>query len=185
MRALTRASIMSPAAIAVGVAVVILFGVFALDALPIQLFPDIDRPQVGIATNWRAETPRELEAQIIQPEEDVLQGLPGLQEMDGFANNGSAQIGFWFFQADVGLVGSGSGTFSGTHQVGDLLILTNFTTGGAVSNVGVLEWVLPERAPPYATHEADVLRLGSLDPRAQARPPSMSGAPTATNLSAR
>jgi multidrug efflux pump subunit AcrB len=96
MRALTKASIMSPAAVAVGVAVAILFGVFALNALPIQLFPDIDRPQVGIETDWRAETPREVESQIVQPEEDVLQGIPGVQEMDGYANNGGGYINLTF-----------------------------------------------------------------------------------------
>lgn len=96
MRALTRASIKSPAAIAVGVAVTVLFGVFALNALPIQLFPDIDRPQIGIETDWRAETPREVESQIVQPEEDVLQGIPGVQEMDGYANNGGGYINLTF-----------------------------------------------------------------------------------------
>lgn len=96
MRALTQASIRSPAAVAVGVAVTILFGVFALNALPVQLFPDIDRPQIGIGTNWRAETPREIESQIVQPEEEVLQGIPGLQEMDGFAGAGGGYIQLTF-----------------------------------------------------------------------------------------
>ena len=96
MRGLTAASIKSPAAIAVGVAVTILFGLFALNSLPIQLFPEIDRPQIGIETDWRAETPREVESQLVQPEEDVLQGIPGLQEMDGFANSGGGYVALTF-----------------------------------------------------------------------------------------
>ena len=88
MRALTAAGINSPAAIAVGVAVTMVFGLFALTSLPIQLFPDIDRPQIGIETDWRSETPREVESQLVQPEEEVLQGIPGLQEMDGYAESG-------------------------------------------------------------------------------------------------
>ncbi len=96
MRALTKASLSSPAAVAVGVAVVILFGIFAIYSLPIQLFPDIDRPQIGIATNWRAETPREVESQIVEPEEDVLQGIPGLQEMDGYAGQGGGYVALTF-----------------------------------------------------------------------------------------
>src|ERR1700759_2951181 len=96
MRGLTPISIKSPAAIAVGVAVTILFGIWALNSLPIQLFPDIDRPAIGIETDWRAETPREGEAQLVQPEEEVLQGIPGLQEMDGFANNGGGYIALTF-----------------------------------------------------------------------------------------
>ncbi|HWD49640.1 MAG TPA: efflux RND transporter permease subunit [Rhizomicrobium sp.] len=96
MRALTASSIKNPAAVAVGVAVVILFGIFALNALPVQLFPDIDRPQIGIETDWRAETPREVESQIVQPEEDVLQGIPGLQQLEGFAGNGGGYIQLTF-----------------------------------------------------------------------------------------
>ena len=96
MRGLTSISIKSPAAIAVGVAVTILFGLFALNGLPIQLFPDIDRPQIGIETDWRAETPREVESQLVQPEEDVLQGIPGLQEMDGYANSGGGYVALTF-----------------------------------------------------------------------------------------
>jgi multidrug efflux pump subunit AcrB len=96
MRALTKAGLKSPAAIAVGVAITMLFGAFALYSLPIQLFPDIDRPQIGIETDWRAETPREVESQLVEPEEDVLQGIPGMQEMDGFANNGGGYIQLTF-----------------------------------------------------------------------------------------
>ena len=96
MRALTQAGIKSPAAVAVGVAVTILFGIFALNSLPVQLFPDIDRPQLGIETDWRSETPREVEAQLVEPEEDVLQGIPGLQEMDGYANTGGGYITLTF-----------------------------------------------------------------------------------------
>lgn len=96
MRALTEAGIRSPAAVAVGVAVTILFGIFALTDLPVQLFPDITRPQIGIQTGWRAATPREVESQIVQPEEQVLQGLAGLQEMQSFSGTGGAYIQLTF-----------------------------------------------------------------------------------------
>lgn len=96
MRALTGASLRSPAAVAVGVAITILFGAFALYNLPIQLFPDIDRPQIGIQTGWRAASPREVELQILQPEEEVLQGIPGLVQMNGYANQGGAYVNLTF-----------------------------------------------------------------------------------------
>src|ERR1051326_4022754 len=96
MRVLTSAGLKSPAAVAVGVAVTLLFGLFAVYSLPVQLFPDIDRPQIGIQTDWRSETPREVEAQLVEPEEEVLQGIPGLQEMDGFSNAGGAYVQLTF-----------------------------------------------------------------------------------------
>jgi hypothetical protein len=58
---------------------------------------------------------------------------------DRFANDGDAQLGFWFFQSSVAPVAGG--TFSGQHTVGDLLILANFSNGGAVATIEVLEWV--------------------------------------------
>ncbi len=58
---------------------------------------------------------------------------------DRYANNGDSQIGFWFFKNTVGL--NADGTFSGVHQVGDLLILSDFTQGGAVPTVKVYAWV--------------------------------------------
>ncbi len=96
MRAFTAASLKSPAAVAVGVAVTVLFGLFALNDLPIQLFPDIDRPQIGIGTGWRVATPNEVEAQIIEPEEEVLQGIPGLVETKAFANAGGGYVSLTF-----------------------------------------------------------------------------------------
>src|SRR5262245_2629408 len=53
---------------------------------------------------------------------------------DRFDNNGDAQIGFWFFQNAVAF-DPATGTFSGTHKNGDLLILANFTGGGDETNI--------------------------------------------------
>jgi hypothetical protein len=59
--------------------------------------------------------------------------------LDRFANNGDAQVGFWFFRRAVAL-GSG-GSFSGAHTVGDILVLSHFTQGGSVSDVNIYRWV--------------------------------------------
>ncbi len=96
MRAITGSSLKSPAVIAAGVAITVFFGLFSLYRLPIELLPEIDRPQIGIETDWRAQTPREVEAQIVEPEEQVLQGIPGLQDMEGHANFGESYITLTF-----------------------------------------------------------------------------------------
>ncbi len=62
---------------------------------------------------------------------------------DRSANNGDAQIGFWFFRNVVNF--GSNGTFvdengnPATHRVGDTLILSNFTQGGTASNIQVLK----------------------------------------------
>ena len=93
---ITRASLRNPAAVAVIVAMVAVFGLIALRDLPLQLFPDIDRPQMSIVTNWRAAAPTEIESEILEPQEEVLQGLPGLEEMDGNANQGASWVNLTF-----------------------------------------------------------------------------------------
>jgi hypothetical protein len=58
---------------------------------------------------------------------------------DRYAVNGSAFIGAWFFQNAVGL--NPDGTFDGLHKDGDILILVEFTNGGAQATAKVFEWV--------------------------------------------
>ena len=46
------------ASLAPVVAMVLLFGALSVLGLPVQLFPDIERPQMGIQTGWRAASPQ-------------------------------------------------------------------------------------------------------------------------------
>ena len=61
---LTDASLRNPAAVAVVVAMVCALGLMSLLKLPLQLFPDIERPQMSIQTSWRAASPQEMESEI-------------------------------------------------------------------------------------------------------------------------
>lgn len=58
---------------------------------------------------------------------------------DRLAQNGSSNVGFWFFRGPVAT--NANGTFSGVHEVGDLLVLSEFTNGGAVSGIKAFRWV--------------------------------------------
>ena len=62
--------------------------------------------------------------------------------LERFANDGDANVGFWFLQDDVSCVspGGGSTPFTGDHVDGDLLIVSAFTKGGVVSTVNVYRW---------------------------------------------
>jgi multidrug efflux pump subunit AcrB len=93
---ITERAVRNPAGVAVAVAIVTLFGLLSLGRLPVQLFPDIDLPQLNVQANWRAASPKEVEAEILEPMEEVLQGLPGLQVMEANAFNGGAFINLQF-----------------------------------------------------------------------------------------
>ena len=66
-------SLRNPVAVGMTVLLVAVIGFLSLRQLPLQLFPDIDRPQIGIQTNWRAASPEEVESELREPQE-----LPGL-----------------------------------------------------------------------------------------------------------
>nr|WP_298720027.1 efflux RND transporter permease subunit [uncultured Steroidobacter sp.] len=86
------AAIRNPIAVGVTVLLIALFGTLSLLELPLQLFPDIERPTIGIATNWRGASPEEAEAELLEPQERVLQGLSGVEEITGNANSGGTEI---------------------------------------------------------------------------------------------
>ena len=56
---------------------------------------------------------------------------------DRFDNDGTAQIGFWFFQDKLAIV---NGAFTGGHQDGDVLIISEYTNGGVVSTICAYTW---------------------------------------------
>lgn len=96
---LTRAALNNPVAALVAVLLGILFGLISVERLPVQLTPEVTQPEITIRTNWRAADPQEVEAEIVEPQEDVLRGLPGMTEMLASARRGQGQISIKF---DVG-----------------------------------------------------------------------------------
>ena len=88
----TKAALSNPVATLVAVLMIILFGTLSLERLPIQLTPEVEEPEITIRTNWRAAAPEEVEAEIIEPQEKVLRGLPGMTEMLSKAQRGQGEI---------------------------------------------------------------------------------------------
>jgi multidrug efflux pump subunit AcrB len=93
---LTAASLRNPAGVLVGVLLACALGAYAFFKLPIQLFPDIEEPVLTVFTSWRAAAPAEVESEIIEPQERALQGMPGLKELNAWANGGGAWINLRF-----------------------------------------------------------------------------------------
>jgi multidrug efflux pump subunit AcrB len=89
---LTRLGLANPVAVVVAVLLATLFGLISLGRLPIQLTPEVEKPQISITTVWRAAAPEEIEAEIVEPQEDVLRGLPGMTELQAKAQRGQGQI---------------------------------------------------------------------------------------------
>src|SRR5262245_48332752 len=63
---------------------------------------------------------------------------------DRFDNSGTATLGVWLFQSPIGVnpVGqNNTGTFTGAHTVGDILVLADFS--GSVATISAYRWVGP------------------------------------------
>jgi len=71
-------------------------GSLAMLSLPVQMIPDVQRPFIQINTGWRAAAPEEVESEIIEPQEDALRGVPGLEKMESSAGRGRANINLMF-----------------------------------------------------------------------------------------
>ncbi len=93
---LTEKALRNASSLTVIVTLVVVFGLISVTKFPIQLFPDIEQPTISIHTNWRAASPMEIESELIEPQEKVLQGVPGLQELNANANRGFSEINLRF-----------------------------------------------------------------------------------------
>ncbi len=89
---LTRLSLGNPVAVVVAVLLLLLFGLISLERLPVQLTPEVEEPEITITTSWRAAAPQEVEAEIIEPQEEALRGLPGATELLAQASRGQGKI---------------------------------------------------------------------------------------------
>ncbi len=96
---LTKISLSNPVAVIVAGILIAIFGTISMFRLPIQLAPEIERPEISISTVWRASAPNEVESEIVEPQEDVLRGLPGMLRMQSTANFGRSFINLQF---DIG-----------------------------------------------------------------------------------
>ena len=93
---LTELSTRQWPSVAVAVALVALFGLTSISSLPIQLLPNIEEPQISVANFWRAAAPEEMEANIIEPQENVLRNTPGLTDISSFIGRGSGFVNLTF-----------------------------------------------------------------------------------------
>ncbi|MBQ9455155.1 MAG: efflux RND transporter permease subunit [Thermoguttaceae bacterium] len=89
---LIRFSINNPVKIAVFIILILVFGVIALDQIPIQLTPDVDRPTITVFTQWSGRSPEEVEESIILEQEEKLKSIQGLWKMTSYARLGRSFI---------------------------------------------------------------------------------------------
>ncbi len=98
---LVDAFIKNPVKVAVGVCLLVLFGLLTITPpsimpspirVPVQLTPNLDQPIVSVMTTWQGASPEEVEREIIDPQEEMLKGIDRLRKMTSASENGSGSI---------------------------------------------------------------------------------------------
>jgi CzcA family heavy metal efflux pump len=83
-----RLSLRHRGLVIVGAIVALLYGTFLTTTIPIDVFPDLDRPRVVLMTEATGLSPEEVEALVSQPVESAILGAPGVEVVRSQASNG-------------------------------------------------------------------------------------------------
>lgn len=89
---LVEISIKQPITITVGIILVILAGMIAVQKVPIQLTPTVEDTVISVSTMWEGASPQEIEQEIIDKQEERLQGIPSLKKMTSVSQDGTGMI---------------------------------------------------------------------------------------------
>ena len=73
-------------------ALIIVYGIFTLVNLPVDVLPDLNRPRVTIFLEANGMAPEEIEAQINLPVETSLNGAPGVEVVRSVATPGLGMV---------------------------------------------------------------------------------------------
>jgi HAE1 family hydrophobic/amphiphilic exporter-1 len=85
-------SIEKPVTVLVCVILIVLFGLIGLSRMPYQLSPTVVEPEITVTTTWPGASPYEVEREIIEEQEKVLKGIPGLLEMESASFNSQGTV---------------------------------------------------------------------------------------------
>jgi len=69
----------------------VLFGVVALTRVGVSQYPDVDNPTITVSLSWPGAAPEAVERQIIEPLEQSISQVEGVQSMASQARSGSAR----------------------------------------------------------------------------------------------
>jgi HAE1 family hydrophobic/amphiphilic exporter-1 len=84
--------IREPVTVTVGVILILVAGLLALQSIPVQLTPNVEDTIIAVTTSWEGASPEEVEREIIEEQEEKLQGLANLRAMTSESSQGSGVI---------------------------------------------------------------------------------------------
>lgn len=89
---LVRWCISRPVTVAVGVFLVLMFGIIGAGAIPIQLTPTVAKPTITVTTMWPGRSPEEVVDEITKDQEEKLKNVENLDRMISSTSQGMTEI---------------------------------------------------------------------------------------------
>lgn len=87
-----KGAIKQPITVVVGVLFVLLAGMVATKSVPIQMTPEVEDTIIAVTTTWENASPQEMESEIVDAQEEKLQGLSNLRSISSLSSRGTGVI---------------------------------------------------------------------------------------------
>ncbi|PJE32336.1 Multidrug resistance protein MdtB [Pseudooceanicola marinus] len=97
---LTRISVGQPVFATMVMVAMLVIGLFSYQRLPVEQLPDVDFPVVAVVTSYPGATPEAVEADIVEPIEDAVSTISGLDSIQSTAQT-SASFVLMIFDLEV------------------------------------------------------------------------------------
>ncbi|WP_108124186.1 efflux RND transporter permease subunit [Saccharospirillum mangrovi] len=89
---LTRISVSQPVFATMIMVAILVFGFYSYQRLPIEQMPDIDVPVIAVVTAYPGASPEAVENDIIEPIEDAVNAINGIDSIQSTARQGQALV---------------------------------------------------------------------------------------------
>ena len=95
---LTRVSLIRPVAITMVFLALAAMGLVAYTRLPVERFPNISFPSVGVSVSYPGASPEDVEALVTKPLEDAVIGINGIDTIESTSIQGSSRVQIRFVE---------------------------------------------------------------------------------------
>ena len=92
MGGIIKLAIERPVAVMALILMTIIFGAVALQTIPIQMSPDIEKPVLDVRVRWNGASPSDVDREIVGRLESELSSLNGVEKISSRSTRGYGRV---------------------------------------------------------------------------------------------